>query len=93
MFERMINGKRMYWCDQCKRYTLTHHSGTHKKKSELASNQSNQDSGSAQAHIAVDPSVWLCEITDQSVSKNEPNFNYQSFKLKRNKKYEVLRKN
>jgi len=74
VFQRMVNGKKMEWCKQCKRWTTTHNTGTHRKKSEVSSNQQQQNSQATQAntaHIVSDPSIWLCEITEQPTSADE----------------------
>ena len=36
VFQRMVNGKKMEWCNVCKRWTTTHNTGTHRKKSEVS---------------------------------------------------------
>ena len=52
-FEKTIQGRKMFWCQKCNRWSTTHSTGSHTGKK------------SAQANLALipDPSLWFCPVT------------------------------
>jgi len=73
VFEKMINGRKFTWCKVCKRWSTTHHSGTH-TGGQVSNPSSNTAATSANCSAFHDfdlvpmPSAWLCDLSLPSVS-------------------------